>query len=131
MNNNSSTGSQVQGSGNASQWAGVHFGFYQASAMRTCILLDNESSAMIFCNPDMVTNIRQTDKELTLTTNTGVLQTNMKADVPGWDEVWFNPTAMTNIFSYAQMVDRHPVTYNSTKEDAFVVHLPHKQVKFT
>jgi hypothetical protein len=38
---------------------------------------------------------------------------------------------MTNIFSYAQMVDRHPVTYDSTKEDAFIVHLPHKQVKFT
>jgi hypothetical protein len=55
----------------------------------------------------------------------------MKADVPGWGEVWFDPTAMTNIFSYAQMVDRHPVTYDSTKEDAFIVHLPHKQVKFT
>jgi hypothetical protein len=35
---------------------------------------------------------------------------NMKANVPGWGEVWFNLTAMTNIFSYAQMVDRHPVT---------------------
>jgi hypothetical protein len=112
MNNNSSTGSQVQGSGNASQWAGVHLGFYQASAMRTCILLDNESSTTIFCNPDMVTNIRQTNKELTITTNAGVLQTKMKADVPGWGEVWFDPTAMTNIFSYAQMVDRHPVTYD-------------------
>jgi hypothetical protein len=39
--------------------------------------------------------------------------------------------AMMNIFSYAQMVDRHPVTYDSTKEDAFIVHLQHKQVKFT
>jgi hypothetical protein len=55
----------------------------------------------------------------------------MKADVPGWGEVWFNPTAMTNIFSYAQMVDRHPVMYDSTKEDVFIVHLPYKQVKFT
>jgi hypothetical protein len=79
----------------------------------------------------MVTNIRQTDKELTLTTNAGVLQMNMKANVPGWGEVWFDPTAMMNIFSYAQMVDRHPVTYDSTKEDAFIVHLQHKQVKFT
>jgi hypothetical protein len=76
MNSNSSTELQAQGSGNAFQWAGVHLGFYQASAMWTCILLDNESSAMIFCNPDMVTNIWQTDEELTLTTNAGVLQAN-------------------------------------------------------
>jgi hypothetical protein len=55
----------------------------------------------------------------------------MKANVPGWGEVWFNLTAMTNIFSYAQMVNQYPVTYDSSKEDAFIVHLTHKQVKFT
>jgi hypothetical protein len=69
MNNNMSTRSQVQGSNNASQWAGVHLGFYQASTRWTCILLDNESSTTIFCNPDMVTNIRQTNEELTLANN--------------------------------------------------------------
>jgi hypothetical protein len=52
---------------------------------------------MIFCNPEMVTNICQTNEELTLTTNAGVLHTNMKANVPGWGEVQFNPAAMTNI----------------------------------
>jgi hypothetical protein len=76
----------------------------------------------------MVTNIQQTDEELTLTTNAGVLQMNMKANVPGWGEVWFNLTAMMNIVSYAQMVSRYPVTYDSKTEDAFIVHLPHKQV---
>ena len=89
MNNNTSTRLQVQGISNASQWAGVNLGFYQTSTMQTCILLDNESSTTIFCNPEMVTNIHQTNEELTLTTNTRVLQTNMKANVPGWGEVWF------------------------------------------
>ena len=55
---------------------------------------------------------------------------NMKADVPGWGEVWFDPNCMTNIFSYAQMADRYPITYDNQKEDAFIVHLPHKSVKF-
>ena len=49
---------------------------------------------MIFYNPDLVTNIQQTNEELTLTTNAGVLQTKMKANVPGWGEVWFDPTAI-------------------------------------
>jgi hypothetical protein len=34
----------------------------------------------------MVTNIQQTNEELTLTTNARVLQMNMKAYVPGWGE---------------------------------------------
>jgi hypothetical protein len=54
----------------------------------------------------------------------------MKADLPGWGEVWFDPNCMTNIFSYAQMADQYPITYDNQKEDAFIVQLPHKSVKF-
>jgi hypothetical protein len=59
-----------------------------------------------------------------------VLLTNKKANLAGWGEVWYNPKAVTNIFCLAQMVDHHPVTYNLTKNNAFIVHLPDKQVKF-
>jgi hypothetical protein len=45
-----------------------------------------------------------------------------KATVPGWGEAWFNPSAITNIFSYAKMAKRHRTT---------IVYLPDKQVKFT
>jgi hypothetical protein len=45
--------------------------------------------------------------------------------------VWFSHHAITNIFSYAEMAQRHCITYDSNKEDAFIVHLPDKQVKFT
>jgi hypothetical protein len=73
----------------------------------------------------MVNNIHNTDETLSLTTNAGVLTTNKKA-VRG--EVWFSADAVTNIFSMAHMVDCHTVTYDAKKEDAFIVHLPHKQV---
>ena len=99
--------------------------------MRTSILLDNQPSATIFCNPDVVSNIRDTDETLSLATTAGVMTTSMKADVPGWGTAWLCPGAMTNIFSLARAIDRHPVTRDATKEDAFIAHLPHKQVKFS
>jgi len=122
---------QSQNSTSTTGWASAHIQFYQAELMQMWILLDNQSSTTIFCNPDMVSNIRRVDETLHLTTNAGVLTTNiMKADLPGWGEVWFDPTAVTNIFSYTEMADRYPVKYDNTVEDVFIVQLPHKDVRF-
>ena len=65
-----------------------------------------------------------------LKTNGGTLVTTQKADLPQWGEVWYNENAITNIFSYAEMADKYRITYDSEKEDAFVVHLPDKPVRF-
>jgi hypothetical protein len=45
-------------------------------------------------------------------------------------EVWFNNKAITNIFSYAKTADRYRITYDSEKEDAFIVYLPNKSILF-
>ena len=34
---------------------------------------------------------------LSLTTNAGVMMTNVKAELPGYSTVWFDPQAMTNV----------------------------------
>ena len=44
---------------------------------------------------------------------------------------WFNSEAITNIFSYSEMVKKHRITYNFNKEDAFTVHLPTQKIKFS
>jgi hypothetical protein len=113
-------------------WAGLHHLFYQGQDMEDWILLDNESTTTIFCNPDMIQDICNIkNKSLDLVTNAGILRTTQKATIPGWGEAWFNPQAITNIFSYAKMAKRHRITYNSNKEDAFTVYLPDKRIKFT
>ncbi|KAI2501792.1 Reverse transcriptase (RNA-dependent DNA polymerase) [Fragilaria crotonensis] len=117
-------------------WAGAHiemqFQQFEAHEMRNWILLDNQSSVSVFCNKDLVQNIRESnDGNMHLSTNGGVLVTNKKADLPQWGEVWFNESAITNIISYAEMADRYRITYDSGKEDAFVVHLSDdKTVRF-
>ena len=39
-----------------------------------------------------------------------------KATVPNFGEVWFDEQAITNIFSFAEMEDKFPITYDSDKE---------------
>jgi hypothetical protein len=136
---NESTGAIAEGNKNevtaktqkVQSWAGVHFNFHQGDDdMRNIILLDNQSTATVFCNEEMVENIRETNDTLHLSTNGGVLVSNLKANIPGWGVAWFNPKAVTNIFSFAEMKDRYKIDY-SNEEDAFIVHLPHRDVKFT
>jgi Reverse transcriptase (RNA-dependent DNA polymerase) len=113
-----------------SGWSGANVQFYQSIQMRDIILLDNQSTVSLFCNSDMVEGIRKVDEELRLATNGGELCTNLKATVPGFGDVWYNSKAITNIFSFAEMEDKHKITYDSSNEKAFIVHLPDKDVRF-
>jgi hypothetical protein len=71
----------------------------------------------------MVQNIRKSEFVMELATNGGVHKIRQKADLPGWGEVWFHDKVITNILSYAEMVEKHRITYDSANEDAFVAHL--------
>ncbi len=118
---------------NSTGWAGAHIylQFHQyAYEMRDWILLDNQSSVTVFCNKGMVNNIHESKESMHLATNGGTLMTTKKADLPHWGKVWFNDQAITNIFSYAEMLDKYRITYDSKDDDAFIVHLTGKPVQF-
>jgi hypothetical protein len=110
-------------------WAGVHIHvqFYQAGVMKNVILLDNQSTASIFCNKDLVDDIYKVDEMMILKTNGGDLITDHKAMVKDFGEVWFNPNAVTNIFSMAEMENKYKISYNTGE---FIVHLPHTNAIF-
>ena len=83
-----------------------------------------------FMNPDMVHNIRPTSNPINMTTNAGNTLLDTVATVPGWGEVHFHKDGMANIFGLYHMTLKYRVTFDSKKENAFLVHTPNGIIKF-
>jgi hypothetical protein len=65
-----------------------------------------------------------------LATNAGTRTTKKIAKVPGYGTVWYDETAIANIFGLSELKKKHRVTYDSEKEDAFIVHMNNDTLKF-
>jgi hypothetical protein len=84
----------------------------------------------LFGNPNMVTSDRESKTTLELATNAGTRTTKQIADVPGFGTVWYNKTAIANIFGLLDLKKKHRAAYDSEKEDAFTVHMNGSTLKF-
>ncbi len=59
------------------------------------MLLDNQSSVHIMCNPDFVDNVREASQQMVLKSNGGKLPINEVADFEGFKrETWFSRGGM-------------------------------------
>ena len=50
------------------------------------------------------------------------MTTNLKAELPGYGTVWFDPQAMTNVLSFGNISRQYPVQYLQ-ESDTFQVQL--------
>ena len=113
-------------------WQGMQYQMSQKDdrALHGAYVLDSASSVDLFGDPKLVTQIKTATKPLSLLTNGGETTVHQEATVKDFGTVWYKPDAIANIFALGNMVGKHRVTFDSAKEDAFVVHTPRKQVKF-
>jgi hypothetical protein len=92
----------------------------RALLLRNHLLLDNQSSAHIMCNPDFVNNIQESSQPKILKSNGGSLPINEVANFEGFNrETWFLRNAMTNILSFSLVKSEYNITYD---RDAFIIH---------
>jgi hypothetical protein len=107
---------------NGKQWA--------TGTKGNSILLDNGSTLSLFGNPSMVKNIRESETTLELAMNAGTKTNKQVADVPGFGMVWYDETAIANTFGPSDLKKKHRITFDSDKEDAFIVHADKGSMKF-
>jgi hypothetical protein len=86
------------------------------------ILLDSQSTVSVFKNPDMLRNIRKSEKTLRAITNGGYQDSSLIGDFPNLGEVWFNSESIANILSLAEVRKVCRITMDTSCESAINVH---------
>jgi hypothetical protein len=100
------------------------FMFRQGSVdLQEWILLDNQSTVNVFCNPKLVKNIRKAPQALTLHCNAGAVNVTQMADLPGYPEpVWFHSKGIANVLSLSKVSKLFAVTFDN--QNGFIIHKP-------
>ena len=96
----------------------------------TWVLLDNQSTVDVFSNRRLLKNTRKYDRSLENFSTGGRTTTDLQGDLPGYGTVWFHPGGVANILSLSKVTDKYRMSYDSTVENKFLVHLPVGRIRY-
>ena len=127
-----SSGAQESGLPGGDRISALMFSFYQANGEipRTWILLDSQLMVDIFCNPQLLKNIRRMPEGMTVHCNARSRLTNLIGDLPGYGTVWYDPKAIANILSLQRVRDHYHRTYDSSHRKFIVTKPSGKEFAF-
>ena len=86
------------------------------------MLLDSQSTADMFCNAKMLTNIGDAKRHLTLHCHAGTMSVTKKGDLKGYGTIWYHPDCIANILSLNNVKKKYKATFNSELKDGFILH---------
>ena len=65
-----------------------------------------------------------------MTTNAGTKTLDTEVEIPNFGRAMLDDTRTANVLGFSHLIERFRVTYDSRKEDAFVVHTEWGPAKF-
>ena len=86
------------------------------------ILLDNQSTVDVFCNQNLLKNMRKVKGTMHIHCNSGTTSTSMMGDLPGYGNMWYSPNGIANTLSLVCVKKKYRVTFDSELNNAFIVH---------
>ena len=90
------------------------------------IVIDTGSSASMFCNRELLSNIKTTKKTLKLVTNGGCVQSNSTRMFKRM-KISHNSLSLTNILSLSHVAKRHQVTIDTLGDEVIIVEIKKKK----
>jgi Reverse transcriptase (RNA-dependent DNA polymerase) len=94
-----------------------------AKISKNVLLLDTQANVDVFVNPRLLTNIREAEHMLTISTTAGMTMTSLVGDFKGYGTVWYHPEGIANILSWSRVRRRFKLGYDSAKDEFYIYKL--------
>jgi hypothetical protein len=98
------------------------FNFHQSPNIipDSWILLDSQSTASVFKNQRLLSNIRASTHQLRVCTSGGIQVNSKVGTVKNFGDVWFNPASLANILSMSAVSNVCRITMDTSIENALL-----------